>query len=100
MTYKKQVGDYGENLVADLLRAKGYEIIARNYRKFFGEIDIVARNEELVAFVEVKTRKNKDFANPSEAVTFSKQAKLSRRVRPILWKMTSPILSFVLMWLR
>ncbi|WP_297789357.1 YraN family protein [uncultured Anaerococcus sp.] len=96
MTYKKQVGDYGENLVADLLRAKGYEIIARNYRKFFGEIDIVARNEELVAFVEVKTRKNKDFANPSEAVTFSKQAKIVKASQAYLMEndLTDSIIRF------
>lgn len=78
MTYKKQFGDFGENLVEDYLREKSYTILARNYRKPFGEIDIVAKIDDIIVFVEVKTRKNRNFENPSEAVTPSKQAKIIR----------------------
>lgn len=75
-TYKKTVGDFGEDLVEEYLRNKGYDILDRNFRKPFGEIDIIAKIDEIVVFVEVKTRKNKDFANPREAVTISKQQKI------------------------
>lgn len=76
MTYKKEFGDYGENLVEDYLKDKSYEILARNYRKPFGEIDIVAKLSDMIVFVEVKTRKNSNFASPAEAVTPSKQRKI------------------------
>lgn len=76
MTYKKEFGDYGENLIEDYLKDKSYEILARNYRKPFGEIDIVAKLSDMIVFVEVKTRKNANFASPAEAVTPSKQRKI------------------------
>ena len=84
MTYKKEFGDYGENLVEDYLKDKSYEILARNYRKPFGEIDIVAKLSDMIVFVEVKTRKNANFASPAEAVTPSKQRKIIRASQAFL----------------
>ena len=51
----KQVGRYGEDVAAKYLKNKGFEILSLNYLKKWGEIDIVARKEGLVHFVEVKT---------------------------------------------
>jgi putative endonuclease len=75
---KKLVGLDGENLACSYLRRKGYKIITRNYRCRIGEIDIVARHKKTLIFCEVKTRNNKDFGEPFEAVTKFKQDRLRR----------------------
>ena len=59
MTIKRQVGDFGEEITAEYLEKNGYRILDRNYSKPFGEIDIIAIKDDLIAFVEVKTRKSK-----------------------------------------
>lgn len=69
-------GGWGESMAARFLRKKGYEIAAANYRCRFGEIDLIAQKGDIVAFVEVKTRKNADFARPAEAVTPAKMKKI------------------------
>ena len=63
-------------LAADYLRRKHYKIIATNYRCRVGELDIIAANREYLAFVEVKLRKNADFAEAREFVTYSKQNRI------------------------
>lgn len=63
-------------LAADYLRRKHYKIIATNYRCRVGEIDIIAANREYLAFIEVKLRKNADFAEAREFVTYSKQNRI------------------------
>jgi putative endonuclease len=70
---KKAQGQRGENLAADFLRQKGYEILDRNYRYQRGEIDIVARWGLLLVFVEVKTRSSTSFGYPEQAVGRAKQ---------------------------
>ncbi|MBY0354082.1 YraN family protein [Candidatus Babeliales bacterium] len=73
----KELGDKGEDFTAQWLEKQGFTICARNYRKRWGEIDVVASKDELLVFVEVKTRKDKYFPI-SETVTYSKQKKLIR----------------------
>lgn len=60
-------GKRGENLAALFLRAKGYSIVARNWRAPTGEIDIIARRGDMLCFVEVKSRRNVEDAR--EAIT-------------------------------
>lgn len=69
-------GKSGEAAAAKYLKKNGYKILARNYRKTYGEIDIVAQKSENVAFIEVKTRKSDAFGTPAEFVTVQKQKKL------------------------
>ncbi|MDO5047905.1 MAG: YraN family protein [Anaerococcus sp.] len=76
MTYKKKVGDFGEDLASKYLKARSYKIMARNYTKPYGEVDIIARKGDVIVFVEVKTRKNRRFSNPRDAVTFKKQERI------------------------
>ena len=75
MTTKTR-GDWGEALVAEYLRDRGYGIIASQYRCRFGEIDLIARDGETLCFVEVKLRKDASHGLPREFVTASKQKKL------------------------
>lgn len=73
---KKEIGDFGEKLAADLLEKKGYRILHTNFRVKTGEIDIIAMQRDILVIVEVKTRKNELFHSAREAVTKSKQSKL------------------------
>ena len=71
-----RLGRWGETLAAEYLRAKQYEIIGANYRTRHGEIDIIATCGGYVAFVEVKLRKNRRFADAREFVTPLKRQKI------------------------
>ena len=71
-----QNGKLGENFAAEWLQKNGYSIIGMNYHTRFGEIDIIAKNDEFLAFVEVKTRSVNSIARPMEWVTPAKQKKI------------------------
>lgn len=74
----KGIGLYGEDLAVSHLEKSGYIILERNYRKQYGEIDIIAEDGNVLVFVEVKTRKSSRFGSPFEAVDLRKQQKMSR----------------------
>lgn len=77
MNERKRSGDRGESIVAGYLRRQGYEILETQFRTRRGEIDIIARSpENILCFVEVKTRKNAEFALAREFVTPAKQMRL------------------------
>jgi putative endonuclease len=65
-----------EEFVAQFLAKDGFEIINRNYRKQFGEIDIIAHKSELLLFVEVKARRKSDQIMPEELILESKKRKI------------------------
>ncbi len=73
---RKELGSWGEELAASFLRRKGYRILERNYNCRFGEIDLIASKGGYVCFVEVKLRKNADFAQAREFVTYAKQRRI------------------------
>ena len=73
MTSTIKTGNKGEDLAADFLRKKGFEVIVRNYRYKHSEIDLIAKQENLLVFVEVKTRSSSSFGEP-EAFVDSKKA--------------------------
>ncbi len=80
----------GELLAAALLVLKGYRIEARNWRCAQGEIDLVARRGDLLAFVEVKTRTSRAAGAPEEAVTAAKRARLVRLAQMYLSRCRGP----------
>ena len=69
-------GALGERLAEEFLTGLGYTILARNFRTRLGEIDLIAREGEVIVFVEVKLRASDRFGLPREAVTAAKQQKL------------------------
>lgn len=73
---KKYLGKLGEKIACDFLTKKGYKILRNNYQKLFGEIDIIARDTDILVFFEVKTRTSNKFGSGAEAVTRKKQEKL------------------------
>lgn len=68
MSDKIKTGNKGETLAARYLKARGYEIIARNFRHGKAEIDLIVRRRDWVLFVEVKTRHSTDFGEPEDFV--------------------------------
>ncbi|WP_433759895.1 YraN family protein [Nocardia sp. CA-135398] len=78
MAENQALGAQGEELAARFLRAAGMEIISRNWRCRYGELDLIARDGRVTAFVEVKTRTGTKFGRPAEAVTFDKQQRIRR----------------------
>ncbi len=69
-------GKKGEILATNYLKNKGYKIIKNNYKNTLGEIDIIAKKDNYLIFVEVKTRISRAFGDPREAVDLKKQNKI------------------------
>ncbi|HTX80156.1 MAG TPA: YraN family protein [Longilinea sp.] len=68
MTNRQQIGRWGEQCAAEFLVGKGYQLVARNARTPFGEIDLIFRSDGQIVFVEVKTRTSLAYGLPEEAV--------------------------------
>ena len=73
---RRETGILGEKLAGDFLRKRGYRIRETNYRCPEGEIDIVASRKDCLVFVEVKTRRSREFGSPEEAITAEKRERL------------------------
>jgi len=73
---RQGLGRRGEELATEELRRRGYEIVARNWRCPEGEADIIARKGEEWLFVEVRTRRGREFGLPEESITPRKQARM------------------------
>jgi putative endonuclease len=74
---RRRLGDRGEKLARDFLAERGYTVLAANYACRAGEVDLVCREGDTLAFVEVKTRRGSLFGAPEEAVTRVKLAHLA-----------------------
>ena len=82
--HKKLLGARGEKLVAKYLKKQGFKILESNYRTPFGEADIIAKDGEEIAFIEVKTRTTDSYGTPSEAVGTDKQRRY-RKIAQCYW---------------
>lgn len=80
------VGKYGEDRAVEDLKNKGYRILERNYKKPWGELDIIAQYGDELVFVEVKTqnKNNKFFIMPEENITSFKQRQLIKSAKAYL----------------
>jgi len=75
---RPKLGDWGERIAKNYLLKQGYQILATNYKTKLGELDIIAEEGDILAFVEVKTRSSRSFGLPQESVNFKKQNKIIR----------------------
>jgi putative endonuclease len=75
---RQGLGRTGERLAAGELIRQGYHVLEQNFRCSYGEIDLVAEDEQDLIFVEVKTRRGSAFGLPEEAVTLRKQRKIAQ----------------------
>jgi len=78
MDNKRGVGTHYENVVVRFLEREGLTIISRNFRCRSGEIDIIAKDGDVYAFIEVKYRNTEVKGHPSEAVDLKKQKRISK----------------------
>lgn len=75
---KIKLGKIGEKLASNYLEKNNYKIIEKNHRSRFGEIDIIAKVDDIFVFVEVKTKSTRAYGEPEEMVNFKKKQKLIR----------------------
>jgi putative endonuclease len=73
---RRRLGDFGESVAVAHLKREGYTILERNWRCQTGEIDLVARWQEELVFVEVRTRRSTAYGSPEESLTKAKQQRL------------------------
>lgn len=75
-SYNKEIGSYGEILSINYLIKNGYFILDKNYRNRLGEIDIVCKKNDILVFIEVKSRYTNTYGSPMESVTYYKQKQI------------------------
>ncbi len=80
MAEHNELGKWGEDIACRFLQDKGYVIIERDWRSGKRDIDIVAIDRNVYVFVEVKTRQNKKYGDPVDAVGYSKMQNLRRAI--------------------
>ena len=85
--HKKVLGRKGERLVAEYLKKQGVAILKRNYRTPFGEADIIAKDKDEIAFIEVKARTSDVYGTPAEAVV-KKKRETYRKIAQFYWLQT------------
>jgi len=92
---KRETGLMGEKLACEFLGKNGYDIIEKNYRCPEGEIDVIARQQDTLVFIEVRTKTSRKFGGPEESITPVKAARLrtlaarygqSHKNLPELWR--------------
>jgi putative endonuclease len=81
---KQSLGRWGEEAAAAYLAVRGYEIVARNVRTEYGELDLIAKHGVQLVFVEVKARSSKQYGEPEQAVTLLKQEHLANAAESYL----------------
>lgn len=87
MNQRKQLGQKGEDIAVRFLENKGFEIVARNHREGRTEIDIIAKKEKLLVFVEVKARSSTVHGYPEEAVSAAKATRIVAAAEQYIAKM-------------
>ena len=92
---RRDTGIRGEKLAKDFLKKRGYRIVETNYRCPEGEIDIVAKHKDSLAFVEVRTKTSLEFGSPEESITPTKKERMRATAShyrqthndlPLLWR--------------
>ena len=87
---RRRVGTEQEIKVQEYLQTQGYEVLARNFYTKHGEIDIIAKKDGYLVFVEVKYRADGRFGAPEEAVNYRKQQKIIETAQYYMYKNRIP----------
>ena len=74
----RNIGEMGERIAEEFLKKKGYQIIERNWRSKFGEIDLICQKDKALVFVEVKTKRGEGWGSPEEMEDRRKLEKVRR----------------------
>ena len=75
---KKEIGKFGEDYCSARLLEKGYEILKRNFYSPYGEIDIIAKYQQYIIFIEIKTRTKESIEQAQSSISLNKQKKITK----------------------
>lgn len=81
---KKSFGNWAEKVVCIYLQKQGFKVLVTNYRRPFGEIDVIAQTNDLLVFVEVKARTDTKLIRPTELILASKKKKIINTAKDYL----------------
>ena len=73
---RRNTGILGEKLAGDFLKKRGYRILEANYRCPAGEVDLIAEHKDYLVFIEVRTKRSREFGTPEESITPTKRERL------------------------
>lgn len=85
MEQRRQLGNDSENLAGRFLEQKGYEFVENNFSCKRGEIDLIVRKENLLVFVEVRSKSSAQYGQPLETVNCKKQEKIHKAAEYYLY---------------
>lgn len=91
MDSRKKLGDFGEGIASAYLRKKGYKVLAKNFKRKWGEIDIVAQNKGRIIFVEVKTILEQEGFLPEDEIDWKKKKQLIKMAQIYLSENKIPL---------
>ena len=80
MAAHNELGKWGEELAAEYLQEKGYVILERDWKSGHHDLDIVAKDGDTLVVAEVKTRRNRLFGDPEEAIGYKKRMSLQSAI--------------------
>ena len=80
MAAHNELGKWGEEIAAAFVEKKGYEILQRDWKSGHHDLDIIAKDEDTLVIIEVKTRRNRLFGNPEEAIDYKKRLSLQSAI--------------------
>jgi len=81
---KRKIGFEKENKAVEYLKSKGYKILKQNFYTKYGEIDIIAKKNKTLVFIEVRSKSESSFGYPEETITGSKQRKIIKTANVFL----------------
>ena len=81
---RQQIGKTAEDTAAAFIEAQGLQVVRRNFRRRAGELDIVARDDDTLVIIEVRTRSSDAYGGAAASVDFRKQTKLRRAAALLL----------------
>lgn len=90
-TSRQKLGSHGEDIACEYLIKHGYKIIERNFKKTYGELDIISLYKDILVFIEVKTRIGRRYGMPEESVTPRKLHEVKQTA--LYYKLLHPELS-------
>ncbi len=102
MRKSRETGSIGEQLAVDYLLNKSFEILERNWRFSHAEIDIIAKKDGCLIFIEVKTRENIEFGKPEEFLTTTQEKRIKDAASEYMktidhdWEIRFDIISIIL----
>jgi putative endonuclease len=81
---RRRLGDRGEDIASAFFTEKGFHVLGRNWSCRWGEIDLICQKNGVIHFVEIKTRRGREFGYPEESITKTKLRHLSRAIETYL----------------